>query len=363
MRWAFFLTFFYFITAAEGRNGTSVFAFDCQIINDRGELLRKFPSNNCIYLDDGTVIGSSQVSLKRISPSGEVIWKKDINGHHKVVFLDTNHFLLLNSSNHLYQNELLRFDRISVFDMEGNETKYFDFFDHVQDLKRLASVYGRNYRGDTYIGLQVPPEEQTFIGKLAFIPVFHEFSHANSIFEIPPNNILKKIKAFKRGNVLVNVNGLETMFILSRDFKRILWSIAYPEITRGHSIHDVQMDASRNSILFYENEFDGEASAISKFDPVSKSKTVIFSGRLTSPFFGVSQGGVQELENGSYLISEFNRKTGNKIFIIDRSGKKIWQIEPKSDGVSGLPLEGLQEAKRMKLVGFLNKNRELMPRQ
>ena len=83
---------------------------------------------------------------------------------------------------------------------ERTDSKYFDFYEHRKELLSYAAY--KDYMGETFISLQVTPMENDL--KKNFKPVFKEFSHANSIYEIPENHIYKKNSAFKKGNFLSN---------------------------------------------------------------------------------------------------------------------------------------------------------------
>lgn len=130
----------------------------------------------------------------------------------------------------------------------------------------------------------------------------------------------------------------------------------YSKLNYGGNIHDVQIDRSGKHILFYNNDYTSSSSAIEKYNPITGKKILIYAGSEKQPFFGLSQGGVQELEDGTFLISQLNQKLGNKIFIVDPRGNIKWQIKPTKEGLHGLPLEGLQEARQQNLDSFLKKN-------
>ncbi len=338
------------------KGGTYVFMHSCQILDGEGKLLRKFPGGICTYADDGSVYSSSQHVLQKFSQAGTVVWSKKLNSHHTIRMLDQKRFLLLTSSFHHYKDEIARFDRISIYNTEGFEIQFFDFYDHRDEIDKRVGV-SREYFGDTWIGLRELQDYLSQDEKTSFKPVLHEYSHANSIYEIPENKISKKIAAFTKGNFIVSVNGLGLIFILSRDFKSILWSLPFPKLTTGGSIHDVQISKSGIDILYYANNHWPEASAILSLNPLTKKQKMIYRSSKKPVFFGESQGGVQELERGQYLISQLSEKFGNRIFIINNEQKITWEITPTQEGLTGLPIIGMQDAKRVDLTQFLKNNK------
>ena len=337
-------------------NADYVYAYSCQILDSEGKLLRKFPGYICTYANDGSVYSSSQSLLQKFSSDGALAWSKKLNSHHSIRMLDQKHFLLLTSSFHQHKGELMRFDRISIYNVEGTEIQYFDFYDHLNEIGKCEAV-STEYIGETWIGLREPLAELSQDEKDNFKPVLHEYSHANSIYEITENKISKKIAAFTKGNFIVSVNGLGLIFILSKDFKSILWSLPFPKLTTGGSIHDVQISKSGSDILYYANNHWPEASAILSLNPLTKKQKTIYRSSGKPEFFGESQGGVQELERGQYLISQLSEKFGNRIFIVNNKRKIIWEVTPTQEGLFGLPLVGMQDAKRIDLTQFLKNNK------
>lgn len=333
---------------AENLSDKYFYSFACQITDLKGNLVKRYPGGLCAYFDNGVTISSTQETLTKFAADGGLVWKKYLNGHHNIKKLDENHFLLLSSSIHDYKSQRTRFDRISLFNLDGEEKNYFDFFDHREEMLSLAR--NKNFREKPFPTFQNPSSSLPEELRKTFKPTYFEFSHANSIYPIPKNKISAKIRAFAEGNFLVN--GLQFSFILSKDFKSILWSMPYPE-PNGDNIHDLQIDQSGEGLIFYNNFFTKTTSAIEKYDPVSKRRTVLFKGSDTFPFFGETQGGVQEIQNGQLLTSQFNPNSGGKIFIVDKDGKVIWQmIATKQGNDGGSPLDGLQDVKKIELNLF-----------
>ncbi len=345
-----FTLFIPILVFAENASNKYFYSFACQITDLNGKLVKRFPGGLCTHFNNGITISSTQETLIKYGPDGNLVWIKYVNGHHNLKKLDENHFLLLTSSINDYKNRRTRFDRISLFNLDGEEEKFFDFFEHWKEILSLAR--NKNFLEKPFPTFQSPSSHLPAEIKKNFKPTFFEFSHANSIYRISKNKLSVKIPAFEEGNFLVNVNGLQFTFILSKDFKSILWSIPYPE-PNGDNLHDVQIDQSGEFLIFYNNYFTKTSSAIEKYDPISKKRTVLFKANEEFNFFGETQGGVQEIEDRQLLISQFNPKSGGKIFIVGKDGKVIWQMIPTKQGTTGdSPLDGLQEIKKIELNQF-----------
>ena len=222
---------------------------------------KRYPGGLCTYFNSGVVIARTQETLTKFAADGSLLWIKYINGHLNLKKFDENHFLLLTSSIHDYKKK----------EPALIESVYSIW----TAMKSVVLIYMSTRRN--------------------FLPTFVEFYHANSIYTLPQNKISLKIPAFEAGNFLINVNGLQLTFIISKDFKRILWSMPYPE-PNGDNLHDFQIDKNGDSPLFYNNFFTKTTSSIEKIDPISKKRTTLFKGNKDFNFFGETQGGLQDVK-------------------------------------------------------------------
>jgi hypothetical protein len=333
-----------------------LYSFQCKLLDLKGDLVNQFPQSQCAFFDDGRVVGASQTELSLYGADGGKLWRHELNAHHTIRINSEKNILVMHSSIHRYLTRLTRFDRVGIFNSDGAELKHFDFYEHRKAILKLAHKNSRSYDGPTFRTLWEPPESRGAISRNKFTPVNHEFSHANSFFEIPANTLEAKDSRFAAGNYIVHVNGLDLILILDRNLKRILWSVDTSRVgDHVGNIHDVQLLPS-GKILFFNNMYTEVASAIEELDPISLARKVLFLGTKENHFYGDSQGSVQLLHDGHLLVAQFQRNIGGRLFEADSSGKIIFDWRLKRNGLTGRAMEGLQEVKLLDLSEFVKQN-------
>lgn len=339
--------------------------FGCNIVDLKGTLLRRLPGGRCNFLSDGRFASSSQQGLRFYGADGAALWRKLINCHHATHVYDEKELILvLHSSFHDLNGARTRFDKISLFNFAGQELRSFDFYAHRKQLVRLADQPFRDYRGETYIALQKPPEHLNEEEKKKFVATSQEFSHANSVRIIPENTLTKHMPAFAAGNFLVNVNGLNLVLVLDAKMKKILWASSHAKllsIPPGDpnlytSLHDLQL-LPNGKLLIYNNNYRVDSSAIEQLDLVTKKREVIYTAKAPEKFFGRIEGTVQKLSEDRFVIAEVNPGvTPPRIFEVNREGKISWSLLAREGGPTGTPADGLLDARVLPLAEFLKNN-------
>lgn len=266
---------------------------------------------------------------------------------------DIDQFIVLNSSFNTWDRTFLRFDRVSIFNLKGDEINYFDFFESRDQLLPLIKNSLKYLDRATYKTLQQPGDFLNVERSEKFRPVFYEFSHANSVYKISANRLSKKNPAFAEGNYIVNAAGINLVFILDKNLKKVLWSLE----SVSDFIHDVQV-TPEGELLYFNNTFDSSYSSIELLDPISLRRTILFNGNAENKFRAESQGSVQRLPNGNYLVSKFDPRE-SQVLVIGEKGQIIATRYPKSMGSTGYNLDGLQEVKKLDLELFLKNNKPL----
>ena len=330
------------------------FSFQCMLVNMDGQTLRRTYGNLCTYFEDGSLIVGSQTEMSLISDEGRVIWSLPLNTHHNLKNINQTEFLVMNSSFDNYKKKWLRFDRISIYNKSAQELKYFDFSEHAADLTRRSKRSLNAAFDETFKSLQKDIFLLNVKTQEKFKPVFYEFSHANSVYRIPKNKMAKFIPAFAEGNFIVNINGLQLMLILDSELKSIIWS----HEGLSPNTHDVQVIES-GEILVYNNSFTEKSSAIELFNPLTKSRKVLYKGTPDHSFFATTQGSVQILPTGHLLISEIRKDELSRFFEVDQNGRFIREWPARTEGLTGNLLSGLQEVKIINANKFLKNNKSL----
>jgi len=319
----------------------------CSILDVNGKLLRSFSGEFCRYFPDGKVLLShGTTGLALYDSEMKLLWERKMHVHHMLRETNDHKLLVLSSSVHLFRNVMTRFDKIYKFDMNGNVEGSFDFFANVHDLENANPLL---------LARGLGPYEWDHVA----LPEVHwEYSHANSVFEIPLSPAAKSIPAFQAGNIIVNVSSANYILILDKDLKKILYSFTYlPNFDGDLVTHDVQVLKNGHLLVYVNNRQIGNnyVSTLEEFDQVEKKLVWQFHPKRSAVFNSKFSGGVQILDDGNILYSDTTR--GGEVVEINRQGQELmrWSV-PWVDPKTSKPL-GLQEAKQLDLSQFLQHNR------
>ena len=337
----------------------NAYSYQCKILDMNGKVLKRIPFSLCDYFEDGKVIASDQNGMALLAPEGLLLWQKKINCHHNIRILNQDKIIVMNSSFHHFKGEWARFDRISIYDLQGNELKYFDFYEHLEQIFKFVPPEKQILNGETFILLQKSGDFLNVENGNKYSPVMKEFAHANSVYEIQENKLSYSNPAFAAGNFIVNVNGIGFIFILDKDLKNILWAAAQPRNEKSKSsLHDVQV-TNEGNLLYFNNVFNEDRSSIELMNPATFERTIIFKGSEVNKFFGSRQGSVQRLDNGHYLIAKFDKLNNSELLEVTGAGKLVKTMTLKTLGLEGKRLDSLQEVKQRNLDSFLKNNTSL----
>jgi hypothetical protein len=263
--------------------------------------VKTFPGNLCIFLPDGSFISGNANSLKKISPSRDVLWEIPGHFHHQLNLSPDNKRILALSSEVVIRNkEPQRDDVLLVIDLNGKILNRMNVRDHVIR------------EGVELLNWKLTPEVAVVKAKL-------ETTHFNSFYEIPENASARLIPYLQPGNYIANSVDLG-IFIISSDLKKML---AHHHNPHQIYLHDVQVSPD-GTFLYYNNRaaaalfHDPEFSAIQKYDPVKKQTFTLFEATPKEIFYSPACGGVQEL--GDLIF--FNHISGGG-FLWSQSRKEI----------------------------------------
>lgn len=266
----------------------------CKIFDKAGNQLYKWLDTEelCLFLPDGGVISQTQLGMKRFDNKNKILWSQVGYFHHRLVLSkDGKRIFTLSAKAHNFLGKKIRTDTAVAIDFNtGKILSEFDIFDHFFEL---ATEEQFHFRRASY--------------QNSFFNYDFETTHANSIYELPPNPLSKKNPAFREGNLLINPGVVNIYFIVDKNLKSILWKKPYGKFIRSN--HDVQLN-SRGELVVYANDVitDREPySAILFLDPLKEESypkdlirevTVNLEGKK---FYQPYVGGAQELSAGEML--------------------------------------------------------------
>lgn len=368
------------------------------VIDNKGNVLLKFPLRLSHLLPDGNIVGCRGHHLVKTNFEGKVIWEKDIGKeiHHQITSDSSGLIYLLCSDVHSFMGLKVRFDRIEVYNQNGNLIYNWCVFDHLKEFVTVISqsvwtkYLPKDFKNCNSIEDYILQDPEQFIFPTDFdCNCNFEFTHFSSIQILPPNNLSAKINAFKPGNLLLNFSPYACYGVLDMATSKISWAGYLPQRTTLHT----PTLTPQNTILVFRNCTDatswkkrgGNELLISRFVatppdnsfknlPASEISTSISEYDATTnkliweyktepggKMCAYYRGSAQRTDNYHTLICMTTDSTGGQVFELDSTGKKIWQYNnPQLDDVLHLPAP-LSRAQRLnreeseKILKFLNK--------
>gem|GEM_PF-5476448 len=339
----------------------------CSIFNQNFAEIRRYPGVLCIFLKSGQFLSAERQPLVTFySADGKELWKKPLHLHHQAKLNSQGHFLILTSEFSQLQGKKVRSDQVVLMDQSGALVQNWSFIDHRQEIAALLAKAGSPKR--SWI-------EKTDWFHVAYPKVHFESSHINSVSEIEDNLSAGKIQAFAKGNYLVNTaDGY--LFVLSSDFKSILWFQDYRIQYRIEMLHDVQV-LPNGHLLAYANAMlmprdavrdaprkhqgDRRHSFLVEIDPTQVGKDSIvwqYGQGSHQRFFSGYCGGVQLLKSGEVLFSELvdhdlgERFKESRVKVIEKNGTLKADV---AFHINGKDIK-LQEIKEIDVTDFLKNN-------
>ncbi len=123
--------------------------------------------------------------------------------------------------------------------------------------------------------------------------------HTNTL-EIFDGKMAKKSPLFKKGNALVSMLFLDTIFIVDMESEQIVWALGSGMWARQHQ--PTVLD--NGNILIFDNFYTESSSQVIEFEPFTQEIVWRYQGTDKDKFFSSTCGSNQRLPNGNTLITE-----------------------------------------------------------
>jgi hypothetical protein len=249
-----------------------------------------------VVTPDGIPIpGAKGGRILELDWDGNIVWEHiDHSQHHDIVRLDNGNTLYL--SRDILSDE----DAAKVVGgLPGTEIKGKIFGDVVREVNSSGDLVWEWYFKDA--------DFETF----PLAPDCHrgEWAHANSI------------AVTLDGDVLVSFRHLDTIMIVGRETKEIIWHMR--DETWGHQ-HNADMLPNGNITLFangMNNLHQPLHSRALEIEPKSGKIVWQYMDPQRWTFFSPVMSGIQRLENGNSLICE---ALSGRVFEVDGAGEIVW---------------------------------------
>lgn len=144
-----------------------------------------------------------------------------------------------------------------------------------------------------------------------------DFLHTNTL-EILDGRWVHRNPAFRKGNLLISILGLDAIAILDPDREQVVWALK-GMWRRQHQ--PTLLDNGR--MLVFDNLGAGDASRVLELDPLTLELAWSYGGDAGDDFLSRSLGSCQRLQNGDTLITE---SQNGRAFEVDADGQLVWEF-------------------------------------
>jgi hypothetical protein len=262
-----------------------------------------------IYDDHGVV---------KLDRDSRPVFRSEIAAHHDLALLpDGGLFVLARGERRmpeLVPDRPLLDDYVVRLDAQGRETRRVSLLDALQRSPH-ASLLERRKPGARYV------------------------LHTNTL-ELLDGSLAGRIPAFRAGNVLVSMLGLDALAVVDLESERVVWALTGGFVDQ----HDPTLLANGRLLLFDNVGLGPGASRLLELDPETGAELWSYRGSAEEPFYTRWCGAVQRLPNGDSLVSE--TETG-RAFQVTPSGEIVWEFfNPHRTGDEGELVASLFELRR-----------------
>lgn len=306
----------------------------CDIFDMKGQLIRRFLGDYCLFLDDGRVISRTPSALTMYDTNSAPLWSlKEFLHHHMSLSPDGQRILAIGGATRIVNKKVTKMDKVMVISLKG------EILHEITSDKLMKQVLK-----DFVIHLT--HQEMTDNLKAT-----QELSHFNSVYEIPKLDDSVKSSFLKEGSIIVN--GLEDgLFILTPDLKEMKFHLMVPSAYK-HRIHDAQILPNGHLIYFNNVTSDFSAfnisSAIQEYDLSSKKVVENIAAEPKQLFYSPLAGSVQKLDADHFLFTHYILGT----YIYSLKEKRILTSLTQTHQI-GLTHKYTQQVKALNLSKFLS---------
>jgi hypothetical protein len=292
--------------------------YEGKLIDLNGKTLKNWKSTYLsLILPNGNYLAQEYYESKKwglYTWDGKPIWEKDFAIHHEILLTPKNTIITFTKEMHPYKGRNVDFCVIKEFSMDGKEISRWSTWDNLEYLKKFHPP----------LELERP--------KVFFLPETakrkdaspwggnYDYYRLNSLQIIPENALGKNDKRFQKGNWLISFRHGSMIFILDKDTKKIVWKCINNDVKDNiEGIHSPQMLENGN-LLIFDNGRYREWSRIIEINPLNYR--ILFEYK-SPDFFTLSEGHVQKLANGNYLVTESEK---GRVFELTPNKEIIWEF-------------------------------------
>jgi len=297
--------------------------YEGKLIDMDGKLVNKWNYSYLSVIDkEGNYYaqkGYESLEWGKFDWNDSPIWIKKMPIHHEIYLTEDGNVITLTKESYKYNGRMVEFDVVVEFDSDGNEVSRWSTYENLEYLKKW-------HRPLELENSQAVEIDESHKKNLSIWGANYDYYHMNSISIVPDNSKKNIHRAFSKGNWIISFRHGSMIFILDKDTKEVLWTGIYDQIKGNvEGQHAPKMLFNGNILVFDNGRYRGW-SRIIEINPINLN---IVKEYKNDDFFSYSQGFVQVLNNGNYLITE--SEDGRVFELSSDFSKIVWEFfESKS---------------------------------
>jgi outer membrane protein assembly factor BamB len=175
-------------------------------------------------------------------------------------------------------------------------------YEHIEELKEL-------------VGIEFPRHEK-------------DWAHDNTLDVLPQTRLGKEDARFKAGNVMFSYRNIDTIGIIDKETKKIVWAWGPGVLDRQH----MPTMLPDGHILIFDNGTHRKYSRILEIDPRTGETLWNYTADPPESFFSSAVSGQERLPNGNTLICSGGQ---GRIFEVTMEGEIVWEYVNPYHGEGG----------------------------
>ncbi len=308
--------------------------YEGKIINLNGKIIHKWKNTYLgLILPNGHYLAQKEYEAKKwglYTWDDKIVWEKNFAIHHDIIFTPNDTIITFTKEMHTYKGRKVDFDIIIEYNLDGEELQRWSTWENLDKLKILHPPLELERPKVFFLPEKAKRKDTTPWGGN------YDYYRLNSLQIIPRNSLGKKDKRFQEGNWLISFRHGSIILILDKNTREIVYSLTQKdiedEIQGQHSPQILQ----NGNILIFDNGRYRKWSRIIELNPLTKEITWQYNSNPKKDFFTLSEGYVQPLPNGNYLITESEK---GKIFEITKEKEIVWEYyHPDKQDKNNSPL-------------------------
>ena len=258
------------------------------------------------------------LGLVRLDKEGKVVWKLPYQTHHSIHQHDDGNFWVCGQIEHSgpdprFPERIPRFEEYTILEITPGGEIANEW--SVPDLLMKNNLKGLLYMASTENKIE---------------RIKGDILHLNDVEPFPEN---MEEGFFKRGDVLVSLRNINTVFAFNRETEKIKY-VCCGKFLRQH---DPDFIDGNTFSVFDNNQEPDEKNPQSRILVISAlegTQSIFFEGSDDQPFYTYILGKHQWLPNGNLLVTE---SCSGKAFELNPKGEIVWEyINYVDEGIAGI---------------------------